>query len=278
MQHTTFSWRTGSEKIKIFGQLWQPTDTVDAVIALVHGIGEHSGRYREFAEFFATKGIAVVAFDQRGHGKSEGKRGHIVHFNQLLDGVGEMLERVRLQFKDKPVILWGHSLGGNIVLNYAIKRPSGLKGVVVTAPYLRLAFEPSAFKIKLARLMSNLYPGFTQSTGLNVADLSRDILVVQAYQRDRYVHDRITASFFINIFNAGHFALRHANELKVPALLMHGTADRITDFHATEEFALKAHIVSELKLWDGLYHEIHNEPEKDEVLLHAFNWIQKLIK
>jgi len=278
MQHSTFSWRSGSERLKIFGQLWQPIDYTDAVIALVHGIGEHSGRYREFAEFFTARSVAVMAFDQRGHGRSDGKRGHITHFNQLLDGVGELLERVRLQYKDKPIILWGHSLGGNIVLNYAIKRPSGLKAVVVTAPYLRLAFEPSVFKIRLARLMNNLYPGFTQSTGLNTADLSREKAVVEAYERDRYVHDKISASFFLNTFNAGHFALKHANELKVPTLVMHGTSDRITSCEASAEFAERARIMAELKLWDGLYHELHNEPEREEVLDFAYQWMNRQIR
>jgi alpha-beta hydrolase superfamily lysophospholipase len=278
MQHTTFSWRTGSEKIKIYGQIWQPVTHADAVIALVHGIGEHSGRYRELAEFFTSRNIAIVTFDQRGHGKSEGKRGHIVHFNQLLDGVEDLLEKVKLQFNGKPVILWGHSLGGNIVLNYAIKRPSGLKAVVATAPYLRLAFEPPVFKIRLAKLMNNLYPGFSQGTGLVTSDLSRNIDVVKAYERDRHVHDRISASFFINVYNAGHFALKHANELKVPTLLMHGTADRITSHEASIEFAHKASIMTELKLWEGFFHEIHNEPEREEVMNYAYEWILKQIR
>jgi alpha-beta hydrolase superfamily lysophospholipase len=182
---------------------------------------------------------------------------------------------VQLQFKNKPVILWGHSLGGNIVLNYVIKKPSGLKGAVVTSPYLRLAFEPSPFKIRLARLMNNLYPGFTQSTALVKTDLSRDNAVVENYKRDRLVHDRISASFFINTFNAGHFALRHANELKVPLLLMHGTADRITAHEASEEFAQKSNIMTQLKLWEGFYHELHHEPEREQVLQYAFDWISK---
>jgi alpha-beta hydrolase superfamily lysophospholipase len=279
MQHTNFSWRTGSDQLKIHGQVWQPlpgTETI-AVIALVHGMGEHSGRYRRFAEFFATHGIAIIAFDQRGHGKSEGKKGHITHYNQLLDGIDELLERARLQFKDKPVFLYGHSMGGNLVLNYALKKPNTVKGVIATGPWLKLAFEPPAFQLKLAHLMRNLYPGFTQGSNLKTAHLSHDPEIVKAYERDRLVHDRISASFFMNLYQAGLYALQHANELKVSSLVMHGGDDKITSQPASEEFARKANVVAEYKLWDGMYHEIHNEPEKEAVLQHVVDWIRRQI-
>jgi alpha-beta hydrolase superfamily lysophospholipase len=275
MYHTDFSWRTGADQLKIYGQVWQPLpgNETHAVIALVHGMGEHSGRYRRFAEILTTKGISVITFDQRGHGKSEGTKGHITHFNQLLDGVDELLERTRLQFKDKPVFLYGHSMGGNVVLNYALKKPHKVKGMIVSAPWLRLAFEPPVFKVKLARLMRNLYPGFTQGSGLKTEHLSRDKDVVKAYEKDRYVHDRISAACFVNLYEAGLYALQHANELKVPSLLMHGSADKITSFEASDDFAQKARVVCDFKSWEGLYHELHNEPEKEEVLQHVADWI-----
>ena len=277
MKHTTFSWRTGGEHLNIHGQVWQPLDPPLAVIALIHGMGEHSGRYRSFAEFFTDKGFAVVAYDHLGHGKSEGKKGHIVHYNQLLKRIDELLERIKLTFKGKPIILWGHSMGGNVVLNYVLKKPSGIKGVVASSPYLRLAFDPPAYKIKLARLMVNLYPGLTQSTGLDPSHISRDTSVVRAYEKDRLVHNRISASFFINVFNAGYYAIKHANELKIPTLVMHGTGDKITSFAASQEFVDKANIMAEIKLWEDLYHEIHNEPERELVLGYAADWIKKLI-
>jgi alpha-beta hydrolase superfamily lysophospholipase len=275
MQHTDFSWRTGSDQLKIHGKVWQPLPgtPTHAVIALVHGMGEHSGRYRRLAEFFTARGIAVISYDQRGHGKSEGKQGHITHYNQLLDGIDELLEKTRLQFKNKPIFLYGHSMGGNLVLNYALKKPNTVKGIVVTGPWLRLAFDPPAIQVKLANLMRNLYPGFSQASGLKTENLSRDPEVVKAYTRDRLVHDRITASFFVNLYQAGLYALQHANELKVPALLMHGGSDKITSAQASEEFAKKASLVTQFHLWDGMYHEIHNEPEREVVLTKVFDWI-----
>lgn len=277
MQQTEFNWRTGSDQLKIRGMVWQPLpgNPIHAVIALVHGMGEHLGRYRRFAEFFTARGFAVISFDQRGHGKSDGKKGHIVHYNQLLDGIDELLEKTRLQFKDRPVILYGHSMGGNLVLNYALKKPNSVKAVVATGPWLRLAFDPPLLQVKLAQLMRNLYPGFTQSSGLKTKYLSRDSEVVKAYERDRYVHDKISASFFINLYQAGLYALQHANELKLPTLVMHGGSDKITSAAASEEFAGKSELVSQLKIWDGMYHEIHNEPERETVLEYAFDWMQR---
>jgi alpha-beta hydrolase superfamily lysophospholipase len=280
MYHTDFHWRTGTDQLKIYGQVWQPLpgNEVKAVIALVHGMGEHSGRYRRFAEFLTQKGIAIISFDQRGHGKSQGKKGHITHYNQLLDGIDELLERTRLQFKDKPVFLYGHSMGGNLVLNYALKKPHKVKGLIVTGPLLRLAFEPPVIKVKLAYLMRNLYPAFTLATNLKTEDLSRDKDVVKAYQKDRLVHDRISSSFFINTYEAGLYALQHANELKVPTLLMHGGDDKITSADASEEFAKKARVVCDFMRWDGMYHEIHNEPEKEAVLDQVGDWIFKQLE
>lgn len=275
MQHTTFSWRSGSEQLKLFGQVWQPIDAPSAVIALVHGMGEHSGRYRKFAEFFTERGFAVMAFDQRGHGKSEGKKGHITHYNQLLEGVDELLERVRIRFPNIPVILWGHSMGGNVVLNYILKKPTGIKAVVATSPWIRLAFNPPVLQLRLARIMRNLYPGFTQRSGLKTKFLSRDAAVVQAYEKDKLVHDKISASFFVNVFNAGYYLLQHANNLKIPTLLMHAGEDKITSADASKDFAEKASLLTELKIWEGLYHEIHNEPENEQVLTYAVNWIKK---
>jgi alpha-beta hydrolase superfamily lysophospholipase len=274
MQQADFSWRSGTDQIKVHGKVWQPLEDPVAVIALVHGMGEHCGRYRRLAEFFTSHGFAVIAFDQRGHGKTEGKKGHINHYNQLLDGVDELIDRATLRFKDKPIFLYGHSMGGNVALNYALKKPGILKAVIATGPWLKLAFEPSAFQLWLAQVMRNLHPGFTQSSGLKTQHLSHDQSVVTAYEKDKYVHDKISASFFTNVYQAGLYALQHANELKIPALIMHGGDDKITSIEASQEFAQRSALVSEFKEWPGLYHEIHNEPEKEDVFQFTLNWLK----
>lgn len=274
MEQADFSWLS-VDQTKIFGRVWHADGEPIAVIALVHGMGEHCGRYRHVAEFFTRHGISVITFDQRGHGRSEGQRGHAHSYRILLESIDELVDRAKVQFKHKPVFLYGHSMGGNLVLNYMLRKPFQVKGVIVTSPWLRLAFEPPAFKVKLGKWMRNIYPSFSQPTGLIAEHISRDPEVVKAYKRDKYVHNRISASFFMSVYEYGYYAIRHASEFKSPLLLMHGTADKLTSHKATEEFAAASKNVSELKLWDGLYHEIHNEPEKLQVFQYTLNWIKQ---
>lgn len=276
MEQADFSWRS-VDQTKLFGRVWHAITEPKAVVALVHGMGEHSGRYRHVAEFFTRNGISVIAFDQRGHGKSEGQKGHANSFKIMLESVDELVDRAKVQFKEKPVFLYGHSMGGNLVLNYMLKKPFAVKGVIVTSPWLRLAFEPPAFKVRLGRIMRNIYPAFSQSTGLKVEHISRDKSVVEAYKRDKYVHDRISASCFLNLYEFGYYALKHASEFKSPLLLMHGSADQLTSHLASTEFAESASNVCTFKLWEGFYHELHNEPEQTEVLNFMIQWINTLL-
>jgi len=276
MEQSEFNWRS-VDQTKLFGRVWYADGETKAVIALVHGMGEHSGRYRHLAEYFTRFGFSVLSFDQRGHGKSGGQRGHAHSYKILVESVDELVDRAKVQFKDKPIFLYGHSMGGNLVINYVLRKPFQAKGVIVTSPLLRLAFEPPKFKLKLGRIMRNIYPAFNQSTELKVEHISRDPAVVEAYKRDKYVHDRISASFFFGVYEYGHYAIRHASEFKSPLLLMHGTADKLTSHKASEEFAEGAANVCTFKLWEDAYHELHNEPIKLEVFEYIKNWINAQI-
>jgi alpha-beta hydrolase superfamily lysophospholipase len=274
MEQADFSWLS-VDQTKLFGRVWHADGEPKAVLALVHGMGEHCGRYRHVAEFFTRNGISVISFDQRGHGRSEGQRGHAHSYRILLESIDELVDRAKTQFKNKPVFLYGHSMGGNLVLNYMLRKPFSVKGVVVTSPWLRLAFEPPKFKVKLGRWMRNIYPSFSQATGLVADHISRDPEVVKAYKRDKYVHDRISASFFMNIYEYGYYALKHASEFKSPLLLMHAAEDKLTSAEASADFAKAASNVTTFRSWEGLYHEIHNEPEKLEVFQYTLKWINE---
>ncbi len=246
------------------------------VICLVHGIGEHSGRYAHVAAYLNQAGYAMLGFDLRGHGRSQGQRGHIPGYESFMEDIALMLRSARERWPQQPLFLYGHSLGGNQVINYLLRRQPSLAGAVATGPSLRIAFEPPAFKVALGRLMNNLMPAFSQVTGLEVQALSRDASVVQAYIDDPLVHDRISARFFVDAMDAGFWALEHAAELKTPLLVMHGSADRLTSPKASEEFAARAGSLCSFKMWEGLYHEIHNEPEKEQVFVFLRNWLDKM--
>jgi len=274
MKHTEFKFKTFNG-LRLFSQSWQPEDRSRAVVCLVHGMGEHSGRYAHVADALTQAGYVLFAFDIRGHGKSSGPRGHTPSYEALLQDISSLLEVANKQFPQLPFFLCGHSLGGNLVLNYVLRRQSHLKGVIATDPWLRLAFEPPRFKIILAQITNYIWPSFSQKNGLDTKVLSRDSEVVHAYENDPLVHDHISSRMFIGIYQSGYWALEHASEFPIPLLIMHGGEDKIISVKASHEFANTKTKYCTLKIWDGLYHEIHNEPEKEEVFKFLIGWLDK---
>ena len=274
MKHSEFEFKT-FDGLSLFAQRWQPKNKTKAVVCLVHGMGEHSGRYTHVAAQITEKGYSLISFDLRGHGQSEGPRGHTPSYEALLQDISSLLEVVNKQFPQLPSFLYGHSLGGNLILNHVLRCQPHLKGVIATDPWLRLAFEPPRFQIILAQITNCIWPSFSQKSGLNTKFLSRDSEVVYTYENDPLVHDHISSRMFIGIYQSGYWALEHASEFSLPLLLMHGGDDKIISVKASHEFAGKITENCTLKIWDGLYHEIHNEPKKKEVFKFLIGWLDK---
>ena len=270
----TFEWNWKSfDDLDMYACGWAPKGKPKAVICLVHGHGEHIGRYEHAGAALTEKGYALLGFDLRGHGKSGGPRGHTPSYDALMDDIAAFSQQTDERYPGLPRFLYGHSLGGNLVLNYALRRKPDLRGVIATGPWLKLAFDPPAAQVTLGRLMNGIAPGFTQHSKLNTKGLSHDQAVVSAYENDPLVHDKISARLFVSIYESGLWALEHAAEFPLPLLLMHGSADPLTSAKASQEFASKAGDKVTLKVWDGLYHEIHNEPEKEQVFAYMLNWL-----
>ena len=267
---------TTSDDIRLNGASFSPPGETKAAIVLIHGMGEHFGRYQHVIEFVNSIGYAVISMDLRGHGNSQGKRGHIDTYKQLMDDVDLLVKKAQELFNDLPLIMYGHSLGGNIAANYVLRRQPAFKGLIVTAPYFKLAFDPPKWKVFLSAVMAKILPALTLPTGLELAALSRDQAVVDAYKNDPLVHDKISSTFFNNVHAAASYPIEHAEELKIKTLAMHGLMDRITSYKGTTAFARNNPELIELKLWEGLYHEIHNEKEKQQVFDHIKTWLQKL--
>ncbi|RKX39540.1 MAG: alpha/beta hydrolase [Verrucomicrobia bacterium] len=259
--------------LKLHGQRWEPEAEPAAVVCLVHGLGEHCGRYGHVAEAFNQAGYALVSFDLRGHGRSEGKRGHAPNYTALMDDIFQLLETAKEHYPDVPVFLYGHSLGGNLVIHYALRRLPKLAGVIATSPLFRPAVKPPRWKMALLRSMVGLRPSLSISSGLETAALSRDSEVLQAYREDPLTHDRISARLAIDMLRNGEWNMAHATDLPCPLLLMHGNADRITSAKASREFALRADAACTLKIWDGFFHELHNDPENKKVLTYLLDWL-----
>jgi alpha-beta hydrolase superfamily lysophospholipase len=267
---------TTTDGLQLAGEYFIPQGEIKGVVALVHGMGEHFGRYKHVAEFLGTIGYATVGMDHRGHGNSEGKRGHTPSFDHLMNDIDLLLKKAHELFAGHPVILYGHSMGANLAANFTLRRKPQLKGLILTSPYFKLAFDPPSWKVSLAKMMKGIMPGLTQATGLEVAAVSRDQAVVEAYKNDKLNHDKMSAAFFANVHPAGLYPIEHAKELTVKTLAMHGTADRLTSAKGTEEFANNNPQMIELKLWPDFYHELHNEPQKQLVFDYMAGWIAKL--
>lgn len=272
MEISEWTWKSFDD-LDIYSRGWVPEGKPKAAIMLVHGLGEHVGRYDHVAAALTEKGYALLGSDLRGHGKSGGPRGHTPSYEALLDDIADFSRQTNEHYPGLPIYLYGHSLGGNLVLNYVLRRKPDLKGVIATDAWLKMAYEPAAYQLALARLMIGIFPGFSQPNNLNTDNLCRDPIVVQKYDTDQLVHDRISAGLFFGIYKNGLWNLEHAAEFPLPLLLMHGSADKIISAQACKEFAARANGKVTFKLWDGLYHEIHNEPEQQQVFAYMIDWL-----
>ncbi len=274
MRHAEFTWQNADD-LTIFAQRWLPEADPVVVICLVHGQGEHSSRYGHVATAFTNAGYALFAFDHQGHGKSEGVRGDMASYEALLDDIAHLLSEATQQYPSLPYFLYGHSMGGNLVLNYALRRKPQLTGIIATSPWLRLTEQPSVVLVSIIRLMSKVWPSLTIPNGLDVGHISRDQAEVAAYQNDPLNHDRVSARQAIQVDDAGQWALEHAADFSLPLLIMHGSGDQITSCEASQQFTQRVPGDCTFKQWAGLYHETHNDLEKVEVIETMVKWVRQ---
>ncbi|SFJ41915.1 Lysophospholipase, alpha-beta hydrolase superfamily [Paenibacillus sp. UNC496MF] len=261
---------------------WEPDGEerggIRGVIALVHGMGEHVGRYEHVAEMFTDAGYAVLGFDQVGHGRTTGKRGHTKSYPALLDGVDALLAEAKKRYPGTPVFLYGHSMGGNVALNYVLRRKPGICGAIVTGPWLRLAFNPPPLQLIVARVVNRLFPAYTNERPMVGDHLTSDPAMIKRYQEDPLGHGSITARFFLSVQGAGLWALKHASEWRLPLLLMHGGSDKVTSIQASRQFADEAGALCTFMEWPGYKHELHNELDREEVFDVMRDWLDERLK
>lgn len=261
----------------LYIQGWYPEKDSKAVICFVHGLGEHSGRYMDFARFLVKNNIAVVALDLHGHGKSEGKKGHIASYQLLMNDITILINHAKTRFTGIPCIIYGHSMGGNLVLNYVLRHNINYDAIIASAPWLKLPEKPPVYKLAMAWIMNNLWPEFTQSNGIDNTFLSHSKDIIDKYREDPLVHDRISARMFVEIYQAGRWALENADKLDIPLLIMHGSDDHITSYQASRELASRISKDCIFKSWEGFYHEIHNEPGREQAYQYVLEWVNTTI-
>jgi alpha-beta hydrolase superfamily lysophospholipase len=274
MKKTDFGFQT-VDGLKLAGCGWLPEATPRGLICLIHGLGEHSGRYRHLADRLVQSGYGLWGFDLRGHGLSQGQRGQAPGLPSLMDDISRFLDEIGKRLPDTPQFLYGHSLGGTLAINFVLRMHPEMAGVIVTAPFFRPAFKPPFLKLLIGKGMDRLWPTLSLPNGIDPTHLARDPEVARAYTRDALVHDRLSARLGIEILKAGLWAIEHASEFTLPLLLMQGGADHIVSAEACREFAAKAGAHCDFKLWDGCYHELHNEPEKAAVFDFLLEWLNR---
>ncbi|MBW6465640.1 MAG: lysophospholipase [Brevefilum sp.] len=278
MNPTSFTF-TSKDGLSLFGRAWiSPSSQPKGTVHLVHGLGEHSGRYDHIGKALAKAGYHLASFDLRGHGLSEGPRGHTPGLSYLMDDIRLFLDESSKHLGNSlPKFIYGHSLGGILVLNFGLQKNSEFLGAIVTSPWIKTTEPPPSVKVALAKFMANVAPGFTLKTGLKTDALSRNATVVKAYRDDVYNHDYITARMGLDILESGRMALEKANTWEKPLLLIHGAADQITSSIASKEFAEKAGDPVEFVLWNEGYHELHNDFGSEQVISKMIHWLDKKV-
>lgn len=262
-----------AEGLQLFATNWA-IENPRAVIALVHGQGEHFGRYTHVAKWFNQHQIAVVGFDIQGYGQSEGKRGHAKNLDVLMDDIGLLLKKTRQLYPGTPLFLYGHSMGGGLVLNFVTRRNPSLTGLIATGPWIRLAFEAPAIKVFAGQLMKRIWPILALPTGLETNYISKDEAVVKAYQEDPLVHSKLSAAAGIALLDAAKWLDSWAGTFEIPVLLQHGGDDKITSAKATQRFFERVNGDVSYREWPGLYHEIHNEKVQEQVFAYTLTWME----
>jgi alpha-beta hydrolase superfamily lysophospholipase len=263
-------WFEGADGVRLFERAWLPDGAAKARIVLVHGYAEHTGRYEYVGETLASAGYAVHAFDLRGHGRSEGDRVLVRSFDSYLDDVDVFLARVRPD-NATPVFLLGHSMGGAIVALQAIERAPDIRGVVLSGPAIADRNGIAAWVMStIGRVLPRL-----PLVKLDAAAVSRDPDVVRQYDEDPLVYrGRVKAGLVAAMLDAGRRVFRGTASLSLPLLVVHGREDRLAPVAVSETlFGAVPSSDKTLKVYDGLYHEVFNEPERDDVLADVIAWL-----
>jgi alpha-beta hydrolase superfamily lysophospholipase len=268
-------WWETSDGVRLYAQWWKPTGPTKAILCLVHGGCEHSGRYAHLADRLASSGYLVATIDLRGHGRSSGRRVFIRSFDEYLTDVRSLLSQASERAPGRPVFLLGHSLGGLIATLFVIAERPGIVGLVLSGPFLEIGEGISKPAIKLARIMGWLFPRLNISKALDTTAVSRNPDVVNAYAKDPLVHHGgIPLGTGVEVMKA--IATKNARmaEIRVPLLVFHGTADRLAAVDGSKQLYSRASSADKtLRLCEGLFHEVFNEPERDTLLDELVKWL-----
>ena len=258
--------------MKLKGVIISPGEKIRAIIVLIHGFGEHIGRYQEWANLFLDREIGFVGIDLPGHGHSPGRRGFIKSYDIISEIIDILVSTVSRTFPAVPLYLYGHSMGATFALRYLIKKNPRLSGAIITSPWLKLAFQPPKIKIVLAKALNYVLPWLVQPSGLKAKHISHDTEIVEQYKNDPLGFGKISVRLFNIAMQSADYVVKNTGELKIRTLLLHGGDDKITSIEASKEFAAGNNKTKFIEV-EGGYHELHNEAFKHQVFEKIIDWI-----
>jgi len=263
-----------SDCSRLFAQSWRPADRPGRVVVLSHGLAEHSGRYAELAQRLVGRGMAVHALDHRGHGRSPGPRANIEYFDTVVEDLAALVTEAAQQHPGVPVTLLGHSMGGAIALACALRHPDPLHDLVLSAPALAADPAVSRFQVRLVRFLSRWLPDLG-ALKLPADAISRDPAVVRAYEEDPLVHrGRVPARTAAELFDAMATFPATVGALQLPVLVLHGSGDTLVALeHCRAVYQKIGSPDRTLNVYDGLFHEVFNEPERERVIADLLAWL-----
>ena len=265
---------SGARGLELYYQRWKPDHQAKAVVALVHGFREHSGRYVPMAEHLTSHGYAVYCFDHRGHGRSPGQRGHIDAWAEYRGDTEAFLALIRREAPDLPLFLLGHSMGALIALDFLLFHPEGLRGAVISGAPLEPIDATKPVQLFVARVLSRIRPRLSMTSKFGGEAVSRDPEVVRAYDTDPLVHNQSSVRWGMEFLATIDRVKARAAEVKLPILMLHGGSDPIVSPDGSRRFFEQIGSADkELKVYPERLHEPHNDIGREQVLSDIASWL-----
>ncbi|MFO7632014.1 MAG: alpha/beta hydrolase [Caldilinea sp.] len=275
MNATEWKWKT-QDGLELYARAWAPDSVARGLVCVVHGLGEHIGRYQADAEALTQAGYILTGFDQRGFGQSEGRKGHTPSLDAYFDDIGRFLETTMRRYPGLPTFLYGQSMGAILVMAYTPLRRPPVAGIIATSPGLKSSIEAQKSKVFLVKLLGSVLPTLTLQSDIDAKMLSRDPNVADAFVNDPLVHTAITTGWGKALLQAIDLAYKQAPNFSVPLLLMHGADDQIAYPEGSRVYAgLAPREKLTFKEWEGFKHELHTDTEKAVVFGAMVAWMDE---
>lgn len=273
MELTEYHWKS-FDGLDLYAVQWNAEQKPDAVIAFVHGHGDHCRRYDEWFAKMVAGNFSVLSFDYRGNGRSKGRRGVIRNYSNLLQDLTLLHENAKALFPGIPVVLYGHSLGATMVISYLLRNKSRPELAIATSPWLELKKTHNKWLSLIIKTANIILPYSTFKTGLHSADFSNSDGFAEKREKDPLIHNRISIRLFTEVQKEAGWIGNHFGEIKTPLLLMQGRNDRVMRYNAARDLKEKVPGQVNYREWKFAGHQLHNSERSTEVMEYLLDWIK----